>query len=266
MGAFCHHLLVNNIVMNNVLFEVCSNSVTSAVVAQEGGASRVELCENLYEGGTTPSAGSIQLARKLLHIKLYVLIRPRAGDFFYSDLEFEVMKADIRFCIEAGCDGIVIGILNADGSIDKQRCAILIEMAQQAGMGVTFHRAFDVCADLYQALEDIIELGCERILTSGGKSTAIEGSNVIAHLIEKAAGRISIMPGSGVSEHNVTDLVRFTGATEVHSSARAKVESKMIYKNDHILMGTNIGDEYSNDVTDLDRVKNILSLANDTAD
>jgi copper homeostasis protein len=245
-----------------VILEVCANSLTSALAAQEGGASRVELCENLYEGGTTPSAGEIQLARKLLHIKLYILIRPRGGDFLYSDTEFEVMMADARYCIDAGCDGIVIGILNADGTIDKKRCAQLISLARQWGVGVTFHRAFDMCVDMYQALEDIIELGCERILTSGGKSTAMEGVSTLAHLVEKAAGRIIIMPGSGVSEKNVTDLVQYTKVTEVHSSARVRVHSKMNYLNDHIVMGSTYGDESTIDVSDAERVREIIKMAN----
>ncbi|MDB5006663.1 MAG: copper homeostasis protein CutC [Mucilaginibacter sp.] len=245
-----------------VILEICANSVTSALAAQDGGAARIELCENLYEGGTTPSHGQILMARKLLHIKLYVLIRPRGGDFLYTDLEFDIMMADVRYCIEAGCDGIVIGILNADGTVDKKRCAELVNMARQWGLGVTFHRAFDMCTDLFQALEDIIELGCERILTSGGKSTAMEGINVLAHLIEKAAGRIKIMPGSGISETNVADLVYFTKATEVHTSAKIRVESKMDYRNSRIIMGSNYGDEYSNDITDTNRVKNILKMAN----
>jgi copper homeostasis protein len=247
----------------SVLLEVCANSVTSALAAQDGGAVRIELCENLYEGGTTPSHGEILLARKLLHIKLYVLIRPRGGDFLYTDLEYEIMSADIRYCIEAGCDGIVIGMLNADGTIDKKRCSELVQMAKQWGVGVTFHRAFDMCTDMDQALEDIIEIGCERILTSGGKSTAIEGARVIANLIKKAAGRIIIMPGSGINENNVTDLVHFTGATEIHSSAKVRVPSKMIYKNDRIIMGNNYGDEYSNEFTDIERVRQILKLANE---
>src|SRR3569833_4762744 len=147
-----------------VSLEVCANSVTSALAAQDGGAVRVELCENLLEGGTTPSYGQILMARKLLHIKLYVLIRPRSGDFLYSDIEFEVMKANVQYCIEAGCDGVVLGMLNTDGSIDKKRCAELINLAKSAGLGVTFHRANDVCADQFKALEEIIELGCERML------------------------------------------------------------------------------------------------------
>jgi len=248
--------------MNKVLLEVCANSVTSAVAAQDGGASRVELCENLYEGGTTPSHGEILLARKLLHIKLYVLIRPRGGDFLYSSLEYEIITSDVKYCIDAGCDGIVIGMLNADGSIDKERCGKLVEMARNWGLGVTFHRAFDMCADMNQALEDITALGCERILTSGGKSTAMEGSRVIAELIKQAAGRITIMPGSGINENNVADLVQFTSAAEIHASARVRMQSKMDYKNDHIIMGDNYGDEYIYDMTDTERVKNILKLAN----
>ncbi|MDR3693584.1 copper homeostasis protein CutC [Mucilaginibacter sp.] len=245
-----------------VLLEVCANSVASALSAQEGGAYRVELCENLYEGGTTPSYGEIQIARKLLQIKLYVLIRPRGGDFLYSDIEYDIMTADVNYCIEAGCDGIVIGLLNADGTIDKGRCETLIRMAKTKGLGVTFHRAFDMCADMDQALEDIIELGCERILTSGGKSTAMEGANILAHLIKKANGRITIMPGSGVSEKNAADLVEFTGAKEIHSSARVRVQSKMEYKNDHIVMGDNYGDEFVYDQSDVTRVKAILQMAN----
>jgi copper homeostasis protein len=245
-----------------VILEVCANSVPSALAAQNGGASRVELCENLYEGGTTPSHGEIFVARNHLNIKLYVLIRPRGGDFLYTDLEYEIITADVKYCIAASCDGVVIGILNADGSIDKERCGKLVKLAKQGGLGVTFHRAFDMCADMDQALEDIIEIGCERILTSGGKSTAMEGSRTIASLIKKADGRISIMPGSGVSEKNVADLVQFTGAREVHTSARVRVQSKMNFKNDHIVMGDNYGDEYIFEVTDAERVKNILKMAN----
>jgi copper homeostasis protein len=242
--------------------EVCANSVTSALVAQDGGAFRVELCDNLHEGGSTPSYGQIAVARKLLQIKLYPLVRPRPGDFLYSDIEFEVMKADIKYCIEAGCDGIVIGILNTDSTVDKPRCAELVQMAKKKGLGVTFHRAVDMCADMPQALEDIIDTGCERILTSGGRSSAIEGSNVIAHLIEKAAGRIIIMPGGGVNENNVADLIHYTNAKEIHSSARSKVRRKMEYQNDHILMGYGETDEFSFALTDVERVRNIIRLAN----
>jgi copper homeostasis protein len=245
-----------------VNLEVCANSVASALAAQEGGAFRVELCDNLIEGGTTPSYGQIALARKLLKIRLYILIRPRGGDFLYSDNEFEIMKADVAYCVKTGCDGVVTGILNADGTVDKQRSGELVQMAKKAGLGVTFHRAIDMCADMEQALEDIIEIGCERILTSGGRSTAIEGVNVIAHLMDKAKGRIAIMPGAGVSENTVADIVHYTGAAEVHSSARKDIKSKMTYRNDHILMGYGQTDEYSFSQTDTERVKEIIRLAN----
>jgi len=245
-----------------VQLEVCANSLTSAIAAQEGGAIRIELCDNLHEGGTTPSYGQILMARKLLKIKIYPLIRPRGGDFLYTDLEYEIMKTDISYCIGARCHGIVIGILNTDGTIDKRRCAELVTMAKQKGLGVTFHRAFDMCADLNQALEDIIELGFERVLTSGGKSTAMEGANVIAHLVEKAAGRITIMPGGGVNEKNVADLIYFTKAAEIHSSAKALVKSEMKYQNDHIIMGGTYIDEFSIQVTDAEKVKEIIKNAN----
>lgn len=248
-----------------VSLEVCANSISSALAAQNGGAIRVELCDNLHEGGTTPSPGQILIARKLLHIKLYVLIRPRGCDFLYNDIEFETMAADVRYCIEAGCDGIVTGILKADGSVDKDRCSELVRMAKQWGLGTTFHRAFDMCADQFQAMEDIIEIGFERILTSGGKSTAMEGSRTISELVKKAAGRISIMPGSGITEINVADLITFTGANEIHASAQKSVSSNMQYQNDHIIMGNNYGDEYAFDETNTERVKNILSRANGEA-
>lgn len=245
-----------------ISLEICANSINSALAAQSGGALRVELCDNLKEGGTTPSAGQITLARKLLHIKLYVLIRPRSGDFMYNDIEYQAMQADVRYCIEAGCDGIVIGILKADGTIDKERNLELIRMAKQFGLGVTFHRAFDMCDDYFQALEDIIELGCERVLTSGGKTTAMEGSAMLAHLVQKAAGRINIMAGAGVNEHNITDLIHFTGVQEVHSSARSIIASKMKFRKNHIAMGDTMRDEYNYDQTDVERVKKLAKLIN----
>ncbi|GAA4318916.1 copper homeostasis protein CutC [Mucilaginibacter gynuensis] len=245
-----------------VSLEVCANSTTSALAAQEGGAVRVELCDNLNDGGTTPSAGQILTARKLLHIKLYVLIRPRGGDFLYNDTEYDIITSDVRFCIDSGCDGIVIGILKSDGTVDKERCRELVQLAKKWGLGVTFHRAFDMCVDLYQALEDIIEIGCDRILTSGGKTSAIEGASVLNHLVEKAAGRITIMPGCGVNEHNAADIVKFTGATELHSTAKTRMPSRMEYHNDHIIMGSFYGDEYGTDVTSADRVREIIKVAN----
>jgi copper homeostasis protein len=245
-----------------VSLEVCANSAISAMAAQSGGAIRVELCDNLSQGGTTPSHGHITIARKELHIKLYTLIRPRSGDFLYSKHEFEIMLSDIRHSIERGCDGIVTGILNKDGSIDMERNMQMVNMARQHGLGVTFHRAFDVCNDLDKGLEDIIELGFERILTSGGKSTAMEGASVIKNLIDKAAGRITIMPGGGINDNNVADLAFYTSATEIHSSARSIIKSEMQFKNDHIMMSNHYVDEYATDVTDVEVVKRLIALAN----
>ncbi len=247
---------------HTVNLEVCASSLASALAAQQGGAIRVELCDNLNEGGTTPSHGQIQLARQLLHIKLYPLIRPREGDFLYSDTEFEIIKADVQYCIDAGCDGVVIGMLNADGTIDKPRCAELAAMAKKGGLGVTFHRAFDMCIDLNRALEDVIETGCERILTSGGKTTAMQGAGVIAHLLEAAAGRITIMPGSGINESNAADLVQFTKAKEIHSSARSFVKSRMLWRNELIILSSDHFKEDGIMVTDVEKVRKIIAMAN----
>lgn len=242
--------------------EVCANSVRSALAAQEGGAIRVELCDNLPEGGTTPSYAQIALAKKTLSIKVYPIIRPRGGDFLYSELEFNLMKEDIKICKSLNCDGVVIGILKANGSVDKERCAELIEAAKP--MPVTFHRAFDMSNDLEKALEDIIELGCERILTSGGEASAIKGADVLAKLIKQAEGRIIIMPGAGVSANNISDIIKITGAKEFHASARHAVKSEMQFRNPRLSMGS-IADEFSYDLTDSEAVKNLIELANKPA-
>ena len=219
--------------------EICANSVLSALQAQDGGADRVELCQNLDAGGTTPSLGQVWLARAGLSIGMHVLIRPRAGDFLYSELEFLEMKSDIMFCKEAKCDGVVIGILLADGQVDTVRMAELIELARP--MQVTFHRAFDRCDDPFEALEVIINLGCDRLLTSGMKNTAAEGAETIARLVEKAQGRIELMPGSGINEQNITQIAQSTGATSFHSSAKVELKSEMDYANDDVGgMGDNV--------------------------
>ncbi|WP_345952734.1 copper homeostasis protein CutC [Mucilaginibacter sp. PAMB04168] len=245
-----------------ISLEVCANSVQSAIAAQEGGAKRIELCDNLHEGGTTPSYGHIKITRQLLQIPIHVLLRPRAGDFLYTRHEFEIIKADLEFCGQNGCDAVVIGILNADGTVDKPRCAELVQMAKKAGMRTTFHRAIDLCADVFAAMEDIIELGFDYILTSGGKTSAMEGASKIAQLIQRANGRIDIIPGGGVSEYNAADLVHFTGASEIHSSARVRRDSAMVYRNTQIIMGTSAS-EYGIDETDADRVRNIIQKANE---
>lgn len=239
--------------------EVCANSLSSALAAQEGGAVRVEFCDNLHEGGTTPSYAQLKLAKELLHILVYPIIRPRGGDFLYSDLEFRLMKEDIKMCKSLNCDGVVIGILKTDGSIDKERCAELIELARP--MKVTFHRAFDMCNDLEKALEELIELGCERVLTSGGAASAIKGAEKLKGLITQAAGRISIMPGAGVKTENIAEIIRITGAKEFHASAKHPVTSEMEFRKPELSMGTS-ADEFSYDLTDTVTVKKLIELAN----
>ena len=217
----------NERIINGYKLEICSNSPTSALAAQQGGASRVELCQNLEGGGTTPSHGQIKLTRSLLDIGVHVLIRPRVGDFLYSELEFEEMKQDVLFCKEVGCDGIVIGLLDNNGNVDRERTQELADLARP--MCVVFHRAFDLCKDPFQALEDIIEIGCQRILTSGQQNTALQGKDLIKSLVEKAVGRIEIMPGAGVNGTNVVDILTSTGAQAIHSSAKTVVESDMAH-------------------------------------
>lgn len=212
--------------------EVIGFTIESCRIAQAAGASRIELCDNPGEGGTTASYGFIKAARKALHIDLFPIIRPRGGDFLFSDEEFEIMKTDVQLCKETGCDGVVIGMLKKDGSIDKKRCAELVNLAYP--LGVTFHRAFERCANPFEALEDIIDIGCERILTSGQRPTAPEGAALIEQLIRQADTRIIIMPGSGVRSSNIIDIAQQTGATEFHSSARKLVKSQMSFINPNL--------------------------------
>lgn len=214
------------------LLEVIGFNIESCILAQAAGAHRIELCDNPGEGGTTPAYGFIKAARENVQIELYPIIRPRGGDFFYSGVEFEIMKADIKICKELGCDGVVIGILQADGSVDKARCKALVALAYP--MGVTFHRAFDRVNDATQALEDVIEIGCERILTSGLVPEALDGAETLATLIKLANDRIIIMPGSGVRADNIVELAKRTGAVEFHTSARTNIESKMNYTNEEM--------------------------------
>lgn len=212
----------------NFTLEVAAFTLEGALIAQKAGADRIELCDNPGEGGTTPSFGMLKTARKKIQVQLYPMIRPRGGNFVYTDDEFEMMKIDLQLCKAIKCDGVVIGMLNADGTVDKKRCAELVELA--GGMSVTFHRAFDRAADPFQALEDIIDIGCERILTSGQVPNALDGSKLIFQLIEKADDRITIMPGSGVRSTNIAEIAEQTCATEFHTSARMNVEHKKIYQ------------------------------------
>lgn len=238
--------------------EICANSATSCIEAQKGGAYRVELCAGIPEGGTTPSCGEMMTARELLDIKLHVIIRPRGGDFLYSDTEMQTMIHDIAVARSIKVDGIVIGCLTADGKVDMTRNKALIEAA--GDMSVTFHRAFDMTANPQQALEDIIQLGCDRVLTSGQRPTAMQGASLLADLVKQADNRIIVMPGCGVNEQNILQLAQQTGATEFHLSARRAVESGMVFRNPHVSMGgTNITiNEYAQDITSAQRVADTL--------
>jgi copper homeostasis protein len=209
--------------------EIGCFNLSSALIAQDAGADRVELCASPSEGGTTPSLGVIRTARERLHIELYPIIRPRGGDFLFSDAEFGIMQQDVVLCREAGCDGVVIGLLRDDGSVDKERCARLVELAYP--LGVTFHRAFDWTADPYQALETIIDIGCERILSSGQRPTATDGAELLKELVKRADQRIIIMPGSGLRAANIAPLAQNTGAPEYHSSARVNIAGDMKFTN-----------------------------------
>jgi copper homeostasis protein len=202
----------------NILIEVCVDTLASALAAQTGGASRIELCSALSEGGLTPSSGTIAQARQLLTIGIFVMIRPRTGNFVYSKDDFNTMLLDIKTARELGAAGIVAGILNPDSSVDVERTIKLVKAARP--LPFTFHRAFDLIPDPIKAMEEIISCGCSRILTSGQLPTAIEGKELIRKMIQLAGDRIIILPGSGISDHNVAELVSETGAKEVHLSGR----------------------------------------------
>jgi len=244
--------------MNKKILEICANSVESAFLAQLGGAHRVELCDNIFEGGTTPSYGAISIARKMLRINLNVIIRPRGGDFLYSESEFEIMCEDIVMAKQLGADGVVFGFLLPDGSVDTKRTQKLVKLAKP--MNVTFHRAFDVCKDPYLALEEIIGCGCNRILTSGRANKAENGTELLKKLVETANGRIIIMPGSGIDESNIEEIYKETGVNEFHASLRTSFESPMIYRNTEISMGTHAENEYKRLLTDPDRVKKVIEI------
>jgi copper homeostasis protein len=200
------------------LLEIAANSLESALAAQAGGADRIELCENLGEGGCTPSYGTLALARERLRIPLYVLIRPRGGDFVYSPVEWEVMQRDVALCVQLGCDGVVIGALTAQGHVDWDGCSRLVEAA--GSLGVTFHRAYDCVVDPATALEQIVGLGCERILTSGAHDDALQGAAAIAASVARAQDRISIMAGAGITPQTLPDIARLSGVREFHASAK----------------------------------------------
>ncbi len=244
-----------------IKIEVCAASVQSALTAQLAGAHRVELCSSLELGGITPSASTIERTREILDIEVYVLIRPRPGDFFYSTLEFDVIKRDILFCKNVKTDdgkkvdGVVIGILHKDGQVDVERTKALVELA--APMKVTFHRAFDRAADPFLSLEKIIETGAHRILTSGQFESVFEGRFLLKELVEKAEGRISIMPGAGVNAQNISELAKVIQAKEFHLSGKGEIKSKMTFENPNFDFSENDFFE-----TDLKKIMDTIKMVN----
>ncbi len=239
--------------------EVCVSSLEMAMEAEKGGADRIELCANLLEGGTTPSPALIKIAKDSLKISTMVMIRPRGGDFCYSDIEFETMKNDILYCKSLNIDGVVLGILNPDGTIDKQRTKQLVELARP--MKVCFHRAIDMTKDYMQAFKDVLECGCDRILTSGGENKAIDGVKNIAEIIKLSDNNIEIMVGSGVSSENAKEIYNKTVVRHFHLSAKTFKPSKMEYRNPKISMGgIEEVPEYDIIYTDLDKIKAIRKV------
>lgn len=237
--------------------EICVDNIESALLAQQAGADRLELCGCLALGGVTPPYSLIKAAVDLCDIPCHVMIRPRAGDFLFSDLEVEMMEQDIRMAKQLGALGVVIGALTPQAEIDLTCCQRLIKAAQ--GMGVTFHRAFDLCAEPYVALEQIIELGCERLLSSGQQGSAFEGKEMLYNLVQQAQGRINIMAGAGVNLHNAKVLAELTQVNELHLSAKTYRLSQMVNKNSAV-MGSNAEDDNKIWICDTAQIKAIKQL------
>jgi copper homeostasis protein len=208
-----------------MILEIAVFNIQSAILAAHAGADRIELCENPHDGGTTPSYGTLKTVREKINIPVFPIIRPRGGDFLYSNEEYEVIKKDVLLCKELGFEGVVTGMLLQDGSVDIKRTTKLTELAYP--LEVTFHRAFDRAKNAFQSLEDVIKCGCQRILTSGQVPDAFDGKDLIKKLVTQADERVVIMPGSGVRAGNIAELANYTGAAELHSSARKNINSAM---------------------------------------
>jgi copper homeostasis protein len=227
---------------DQVLIEVCVDSVASAVAAERGGAGRVELCSSLIEGGVTPSAGLIEAVRAKISIGLQVIIRPRGGDFCYTEEELDVMRRDIVVAKNLRADGVVLGVLDADGNVNVDRTRELVDLARP--LNVTFHRAFDMAADLSRALDDVCSTGADRLLTSGGEQTCLQGADAIAQLAKKARGRITIMAGGGIGHDDAAPIIERTGVGEIHVGLSSPVASPMLHRNPRVSMGKAQGREY----------------------
>lgn len=252
-------LFTSGVPVSHVLLEACVDSVESALAAQAGGADRVELCEDLLEGGTTPSAGMIEVCQERLGIPMHVLVRPRGGDFVYSDTEIEVMQRDIALARRLGVNGVVFGALRPDGSIDLERTRALMGAARP--LSITFHRAFDFTPDADAALDVLIRLGIERVLTSGQAPTAMEGTQALQRLVTRAEGRIGILAGGGLNEENIAGVAERTGVREVHVRATALLESPASFRPRHLtLLKQPLPNEFDRAVTDPERIRRISGL------
>jgi copper homeostasis protein len=243
-----------------MIFEICLDSVAGIRAAKAAGANRVELCANLLEGGTTPSQGLMREARKTGGIGLNVMIRPRGGDFLFDDDEFAIMKSDIETAKAEGADAVVIGLLLPDGTIDAKRSKELIVLARP--MLATFHRAFDMTPDPFAALETLVELGVERILTSGQEASVLEGLPLIAQLVKRAGDRIIVMPGGGITKRNVDRIVAAAKPRELHFAALEMASGGMQFRREHVFMGGELRPpEYDRLVTSLATIRSVMTNA-----
>lgn len=238
--------------MPKAILEVCAFNIQSCLIAQRAGAARVELCDNPIEGGTTPSWGTIKQVREKIDILLYPIIRPRSGNYFYNDDEFEIIRQDIVTCKDLGCNGISVGVSTIDAVVDTERMKRVVEWAFP--MGVTCNRVIDSSPDVFKALDAIIDCGCERVLTSGGKSAAPDAGDVLAKMVQQASGRIIIMPGAGVKSSNVARLRNECGATEFHASARRVAPNPITYINEQV---SDYGHVY---IADEEEVKKLVTV------
>lgn len=245
-----------------MIYEICLDSVAGVRAAREAGAHRVELCADLMEGGVTPSLGMIRQARTVSGIKLHVIIRPRGGDFLFDDDEFEVMQADIQAAKAEGADGVVIGLLMPDGTIDAERTRTLVALARP--LSVTFHRAFDMTPEPFDALETLIDLGIDRVLTTGQEASVMEGLPLLVQLIQHAAGRIIVMPGGGITHRNVERIVGAAHPEEIHFSAFEAAPSRMDFRREHIFMGGELRPpEYDRPATSAAIIRSVMEAASD---
>ncbi len=245
--------------MGKPLIEICLENAESVIAAEKGGADRVELCSDLFEGGLSPTLGTLRAAVKHAHIPVSVMVRPRGGDFCYSDIEYEVMKEDLRLFRENGASSVVFGILNPDGTVDRERTRELIDLARP--LPVTFHRAFDMTRDPFEALETLISLGVDRILTSGQEATVTEGLDLLEELVRRAGDRIIIMPGCGINERNYRKIDSRLKAKEYHVHLPGEYSSRMEFHPGHIWMGGVLRQsEFMLEATSPERVKTIVDM------